>query len=260
MPETSEPTRDVLEELKQRDVRKVKVAVTDIDGVLRGKYIHRDKFLSAVSNGFGFCNVVLGWDSSDVCYDNVRYTGWHTGYPDAQVKLDLSTYRNVPWDGGVPFFLGDFVADDGAAPLPICPRQLLKKVVKRAADMGFSAAFGLEFEWFNFKETPQSLREKGFVRPEPITPGMFGYSLLRAGQNQPFFNAIMDELGAFRVPIEGLHTETGPGVFEAAILYSDALEAADRAIVVDADADELSRMTIVWDLEGAEPGTGLSAA
>jgi glutamine synthetase len=60
---------------------------------------------------------------------------------------------------------------------------------------------------------------------------MFGYSLLRAGQNQPFFNAIMDELLAFRVPIEGLHTETGPGVFEAAILYSDALEAADRAVL-----------------------------
>jgi hypothetical protein len=39
-----------------------------------------------------------------------------------------------------------------------------------------------------------------------------------------------------------------------------ALEAADRAFVVEAAADELSRMTIVWDLEGAEPVTGLSAA
>jgi hypothetical protein len=39
-----------------------------------------------------------------------------------------------------------------------------------------------------------------------------------------------------------------------------ALEAADRAFAVQADADELSRMTIVWDLEGAEPVSGLSAA
>ena len=38
-------------------------------------------------------------------------------------------------------------------------------------------------------------------------------------------------MNAFRVPIEGLHTETGPGVFEAAILYSDPLEAADRAVL-----------------------------
>ena len=39
-----------------------------------------------------------------------------------------------------------------------------------------------------------------------------------------------------------------------------ALEAADRAFLVDAQTDELSRMTVVWDLEGAEPVSGLSAA
>lgn len=39
-----------------------------------------------------------------------------------------------------------------------------------------------------------------------------------------------------------------------------ALEAADRAFLVATEADELGRATIVWDLEGAEPVTGLSAA
>jgi len=39
-----------------------------------------------------------------------------------------------------------------------------------------------------------------------------------------------------------------------------ALEAADRAFAIEAGADELARMTVVWDLEGAEPVTGLSAA
>ena len=57
---------------------------------------------------------------------------------------------------------------------------------------------------------------------------MFGYSLIRAGQNQPFFKALMEELPRSAFRSKGLHTETGPGVFEAAILYSDALEAADR--------------------------------
>ena len=97
----------------------------------------------------------------------------------------------------------------------------------------------MEFEWFNFKETPESLREHAFAKPQPITPGMFGYSLLRASQNQPFFTALMDELLKFRVPIEGLHTETGPGVLEAAILYSDPLEAADRAVLFKASAKEI---------------------
>ncbi|HYP98553.1 MAG TPA: glutamine synthetase family protein [Polyangiaceae bacterium] len=239
MPPIEFNSREVLEQIERGPAQKVKVAITDIDGVLRGKYIHREKFLSAAESGFGFCNVVFGWDSSDVCYDNVRYTGWHSGYPDALARLDLRTYRHVPWDHGVPFFLGEFVEADGQTPLGICPRQLLKKVVRRAHDMGFVDAFGMEFEWFNFKETPQSLLEKGYMRPQPLTPGMFGYSLLRASHNQPFMNALMDELLAFRVPIEGLHTETGPGVIEAAILYSDALEAGDRAVLFKASAKEI---------------------
>ena len=46
-------------------------------------------------------------------------------------------------------------------------------------------------------------------------------------------------MAAFGVPIEGLHTETGPGVYEAAIVYSDALEAADRALLFKTGAKEI---------------------
>src|SRR5206468_11972168 len=91
-----------------------------------------------------------------------------------------------------------------------------------------------------FQETSQSLHDKQFVSPQPLTPGMFGYSVLRMNQNQGFFHALMDELAAFRVPLEGLHTETGPGVFEAAILYSDALEAADRAALFKTGVKEIA--------------------
>jgi glutamine synthetase len=98
---------------------------------------------------------------------------------------------------------------------------------------------GVEFEWFNFAETPQSWAAKRGVDPQPITPGMFGYSLLRMNHKREYFNALMDEMLAFGVPIEGLHTETGPGVYEVAILFSDALEAADRAILFKTGAKEI---------------------
>lgn len=228
----------IVAEIEKSPHGKVKVAITDVDGILRGKYLHKDKFLGAVKSGFGFCNVIFGWDANDVCYDNARYTGWHSGYPDALARIDLATRRHVPWDGGVPFFLGDFV-DEGGAPLAVCPRQLLKTVLGRAEAQGLSAKVGMEFEWFNFRETPQSLEAKGGRGPTTMSPGMFGYSLLRMGQNLPFFNALMDELAAFGVPIEGLHTETGPGVVEAAILYSGALEAADRAVLFKSGAKDI---------------------
>ena len=219
---------------------KVKVAVTDIDGILRGKYLNRDKFLSAADSGFGFCDVVFGWDMTDACYDNTHLTGWQHGFPDALARLDLDTHRNVPWDAGIDFFLGDFVTADGA-PHPVCPRQTLKRVLKRAAKLGLQPLCGLEFEWFNFRETPFSWAEKKGVNPTPLTPGMFGYSLLRANENREFFNALLDELGDFGVPIEGLHTETGPGVYEAALLFSEALEAADRGVLFKTGAKEIAR-------------------
>src|SRR6185437_2657945 len=81
---------------------------------------------------------------------------------------------------------------------------------------------------------------KKYADPEPLTPGMFGYSVIRMQHHQSYFAALMDELRRFRVPIEGLHTETGPGVFEAAILYSDALEAADRALLFKTGAKEIA--------------------
>ena len=232
------PEEQALEKIRKSSASKFKVAITDIDGVLRGKYIHRSKLESALEGGFGFCNVVFGWDAGDVCYDNASYTGWHTGYPDALARLDLSTYREVPWDGGVPFLLGEFV-DEHGHPLPICPRQLLKRVLARAAAAGFDVVAAFEYEFFHFRETSHSLAERGHLRPDPLTPGMFGYSLLRLNQSKEYVNALFDELGAFGVPIEGLHTETGPGVMEAAVLYADALEAADRAVLFKAGAKEI---------------------
>jgi len=240
MPQNVTPAK-VLDAVRKAPGTRVKVAVTDTDGILRGKYIHKDKFESAVEGGFGFCDVVFGWDSQDVCYDNTTITGWHKGFPDALARIDLGTHRNVPWDDGVPFFLGDFVTTNKGkeVPLSICPRQILKRVLARAETLGFTPMCGMEFEWFNFTETPQSWAAKKGVGPEPITPGMFGYSLLRANAHRPFFEALFNDMAAFGVPIEGLHTETGPGVYEAAILFSEALEQADRAVLFKTGAKEI---------------------
>jgi glutamine synthetase len=226
--------------IRASDTGKVKVAVSDIDGILRGKYLHREKFFGAAEGGFGFCDVVFGWDSHDQCYDNTQVTGWQHGFPDALARIDLDTARRVPWDHDVPFFLGEFVNADGS-PYPVCPRQTLRRVLQRAKKLGFAPMAGVEFEWFNFAETPQGWAAKRGVAPEPITPGMFGYSLLRMADQREFFNALMDDMAAFGVPIEGLHTETGPGVYEAAIAFSGALEQADRAILFKTGAKEIGK-------------------
>lgn len=211
-------------DFRANGITKAKVALTDIDGILRGKYMHVDKLESAKKTGFGFCSVAMSWDCTDTVYEHSSYAGLHNGYPDSEALIDVETERAIPWENQTPLFLAEL--KDPKSP---CPRRLLKRVLEQAEHAGLKAKFGIEFEWFNFKETGESLSEKGFVAPKPMATGMFGYSLIRASHYEPFLRALMDEMEMFGVPLEGLHPETGPGVLEAAITYADALEAADRA-------------------------------
>lgn len=215
-------------ELSERNIDKVKLGGFDVDGVLRGKYVSLDKFWSIVEPGFGFCDVIFGWDIGDVLYDNARVTGWHSGYPDCRAVIDTSTFRVLPAEPGTAAFLVDFVDEHGAAH-PACPRSLLKRVLAHARAMGYEATVAAELEFWVFKETPASLHDKAFKGLTPLSPGMFGYSWLRAEQNQAFCHAVMDEMEKFQIPLEALHTETGPGVYEVAIRYDEGLRAADKA-------------------------------
>jgi glutamine synthetase len=230
--------KEVLQYVNSHASGKVKIGITDIDGILRGKYISVEKFLAVVDADTSFCDVIFGWDASDAAYDNVSYTGWHTGYPDAPARLDLSTFRKIPWENDVPFFLGELIQKDDKC--IVCPRSLLKKLISDADAAGFYPFFSQEFEWYNFAETPQTIHEKQFRDLQPITPGMFGYSILRSGLNSDFMTDLFDLLNRFDIPIEGLHTETGPGTYEAAIRYSGILEAADRASLFKTSVKEIA--------------------
>lgn len=106
--------------------------------------------------------------------------------------------------------------------------------------MGFNPVFAQEFEWFNFSETPETASKKEYRGLTPLTPGMFGYSLLRSSLKNPFFTDLFELLKKFGVPLEGLHTETGPGTYEAAIVHADALEAGDRAVLFKTAVKEIA--------------------
>ncbi len=231
--------QQIISYLKEKGIDKIKFAFADIDGVLRGKVIHHKKFTDGLETGYGFCDVVFGWDSSDVCNENIKLTGWHTGYPDQPCRIDLSTFRTVPWEDNIPFFLADFSKADGND-LPACPRSLLKRIAQECEAMGYHPEFAQEFEWFNFRETPQSLQEKSFTNLETLTPGMFGYSVLRTSENSEFYYDLFNLLMQFNIPLEGLHTETGPGVYEAAILHDHIIEAADRAVLLKTAVKEIA--------------------
>lgn len=219
---TVDDARRIVEE---RNLSHVKVGIFDIDGVMLGKYMSRNKFFSALENGFAFCDVILGWDSKDKLYDNAKYTGWHTGYPDTPVRILPHTCRDLVFEDNQLLFMAEFAEKAEA----ICPRATLRRAIEKASRMGFDVYAALEYEFFMFDETPDSVREKGFRNLKTITPDFFGYSIIRNTVHADLYHQILNMGEVMDFPIEGLHTETGPGVIEAAITVDKAEAAADKA-------------------------------
>ena len=229
---------EIIRKLEESGHKKIRFAICDIDGILRAKTLMLDKFIEMSEKQAGFCDVVFGWDSNDKLYDNVQLTGWHTGYPDKKAKIDLHTYRNVPWDNQIPYFLGDFSHDENS--VPACPRSLLKKIRQQAGTFNFKAVFAQEFEWFNFLGTPNEIAGSNYRELQPLSPGMFGYSQLRPSLHTDYYNELFDLCLQFNIPLESLHTETGPGVYESAIRYDEILNAADKATLFKTAVKEIA--------------------
>lgn len=211
--------------VEERGLTHIKVGLFDTDGIMRGKYLAKEKFFSSLDSGFAFCDVVLGWDLDDQLYDNVSYTGWHTGYPDAPVRIVADSCRSLPFEGDMLLFIAEF---DGDAE-KLCSRGVLKRIIARATDMGLNASAAFEYEFFMFNETPDSVRAKDYRNLAPITPGSFGYSVIRNSVHAGIYHDLLKLCEDMDMPLEGLHAETGPGVIEAALVYDAAINAADKA-------------------------------
>ena len=141
-PAEPDVTADNVAEVLKND-RMVKVAGIDVDGILRGKLMKKNKFLSIVSEGFGFCSVIFGWDQHDqTYYKELAISNKENGYRDLVAVPDLRSFRRIPWENNVPFFLVSFLDPDTREPVCACPRGLLKTAAEKAEAAGYRAMAG----------------------------------------------------------------------------------------------------------------------
>ncbi|KPM38038.1 hypothetical protein AK830_g8530 [Neonectria ditissima] len=220
---------------------KVKVAGIDFDGVLRGKVMAKEKFLSSLKGGFGMSSAIFGWDMHDVLYTTeTSITSANGGYPDLTAEIDLASIRRLSFEGNIPMFLLRF-SKNGS---PACTdgRSMMASLERTLAKAGAEGYAGVELEFMNF-QTPY---EDGYGRTDgrqnlaaflekhspdalrPLTSGMFGYSVSRPLMSKDFFHDTYDRSLEMGCPIEGWHTESGPGVFEAALTVSPVARMADN--------------------------------
>lgn len=137
-----EVTVDSLPKLLEYDTG-VKLAGVDVDGILRGKLVSKKKFLSIAESGFGFCSVIFGWDMHDRTYmRELTVSNAENGYRDMLAIPDLSSFRRIPWEDNVPFFLVSFYDPDTKEPICACPRGLLRTQLDKLAAKGYGAMAG----------------------------------------------------------------------------------------------------------------------
>lgn len=121
----------------------VKLAGIDVDGMLRGKLVSKKKFLSIASGGFGFCSVTFGWDMHDATYfRELKISNKDNGYRDLIAVADLKSFRRIPWENNVPFFLISFFDPDTNEPVSACPRGLLNTQLEKLKARGYGAMAG----------------------------------------------------------------------------------------------------------------------
>jgi glutamine synthetase len=231
---------EIIRLMDSHHIEVVKVGAADIDGVYRGKRVTRDHFLSLCQGeGIPQCDVVFGWDIQEEVIGDLPYSSWAGGFRDILMRPDPSTFAVVPWEPGAASVVCDFFTEDGE-PFPVSPRQVLRRVVERAAKAGLRYRMAIEFEVRYFREDQESLRAKDYSGLRPLSLGLNCYSIHHASIDEDVVGEIRRLLIEYGIPVEGYNREHGAGMYELNLRHGDVLTAADQAMLYKSASKEIA--------------------
>lgn len=236
----------VLAGLREQGVETVVLAGGDTHGIMRGKRVPLEQLPRLLEHGLALCDVfwVMHVDESDLVLRPQDHEGYfpteREGYPDIFARPDVTTARVVPWHHRTALVLCDWHRPDGA-PVPISPREVLRRVIERARAMGFEPHCALELEFYLLRETSESLMRRHAAELVPLDPRPGTYGVVMGARQEPVGRTIREQMLAYGLPIEACNPETGPGQFEINLRYAPALEAADDAFLFKSGVKELAQ-------------------
>ena len=221
----------------------VVVAFTDMQGRLMGKRLHANYFLDGdiSEHGVEGCNYLLALEMEGVPVPGYEMASWERGYGDLRLVPDMATLRRIPWLEGTALLLADVAWLDGS-PVAPSPRQVLKRQLERAADLGFTAMFASELEFFLLKETYEEAHAKHYRDLTPSVPYILDYHILAATYDEPFIRQVRNGMEGAGIRVETSKGEAWPGQHEINFRYADALTMADNHVIYKNGAKELAHL------------------
>lgn len=226
--------------IRDHRIEVVKVGGPDLEGVFRGKRIPAGQFLDHLTRGHGIaqCDCLFGWDIAENLIPGLGFTGWQTGFPDMVMDPDLTTLAVVPWEKATAVCVADFVRPDGGL-VPVAPRTVMRRVMEKAAGLGYVPMAAAELEFRIYRETVQTLRAKTFRNLEPLSPGTSCYSIYRETTDEFLIGEIRAGMESAGFRVEGYNREHGPGMYEINLRYAPALQSADRTMLYKTGVKEI---------------------
>jgi glutamine synthetase len=232
---------EVERRIAEHGIETVKIGTPDIDGVYRGKRLSTKQFLDGCEgDGFAQCDVVFGWDIAEevITGQKLAIGSADTGFADILLRPDLATFRIVPWEPASAAVVCDVYSEHGE-PVAVSPRTVLRRVLDRAAKLGYTAAMAVELEFRIFREDQETLRAKDFSDLRPLNPGYNCYSISHASIDDDVVGGLRRYMDAYGIEVEGYSREHGEGMYEMNLRYCNALEAADRGMLFKSGAKEV---------------------
>lgn len=232
---------DQLKQLVGEDrVDTVLVAGVDMQGRLIGKRFLARFFVESAYDETHACSYLLADDIDMEPVPGYKAASWSKGYGDFVLKPDLGTIRVLPWLEKTALILCDIQDHENHEDLPHSPRGILRRQIARLQERGYLAYFASELEFYLLDESFDSARAKGFRNLATASPYIEDYLIGLTTKEEYFMRRLRNEMDAAGIPIENSKGEWGPGQEEINVRYAEALEMADRHVVLKNGAKEIA--------------------
>jgi len=206
----------VLRTIEERDIRFVRLWFTDVLGFLKSVAVAPAELEGAFGEGIGF-------DGSAI----EGFARVHES--DMLARPDPQTFQVLPWRGEAPGtarMFCDILMPDGS-PSYADPRHVLRRVMQRAADLGFTFYVHPEVEFFLLCDRPSD----GQMLPAPIDAGGY-FDQTPHDLGHDFRRHAITMLERMGISVEFSHHEVAPGQQEIDLRYADALTTADNLMTM----------------------------
>lgn len=214
-PRTRDRVAEFVEQLRARQIKQVRFEFADMHGVSRSKLVPIDAVEGFARKGLNFYGGMMGLDTASTV---VQETGLHQSlnYRDGVLMPDFDTVAPLPWLPGVARVICDFQWSAGE-PVQHAPRQVLKRVLEKAADMGFDVMMGQELEFYLLNPATR----------QPVFQGVHAFNTLR-NQCLPIIDELLEHLIAAGIDLIDHGCEYGPGQLEINYGPAIGMAAADK--------------------------------